>query len=66
MTETLETPVIGITVDDEENGAYSKYPWYALRQNYSGAVVKAGGLPMLCPTSRALPRTISAESTGCW
>ena len=54
MTETLETPVIGITVDAEEDGAYSKYPWYALRQNYAGAVVKAGGLPLLLPNEPGL------------
>ena len=30
-------------------GGYSKYPWYALRQNYSGAVAGAGGLPLSLP-----------------
>ena len=43
------TPVIGLTVDWEEPGGYSKLPWYALRENYAQAVTKAGGLPILLP-----------------
>ncbi len=39
-------PVIGITLDSEETGGYAKLPWYALRKNYSEAVVRAGGLPV--------------------
>lgn len=42
-------PIIGITVDAEAAGGWSKLPWYALRQNYASAVAKAGGLPMLLP-----------------
>ena len=38
-------PAIGITLDSEEPGGYSKYPWYALRRNYADAVAAAGGLP---------------------
>ena len=39
-------PVIGVTLDSEQPGGYSKFPWYALRQNYAGAIFAAGGLPM--------------------
>ncbi len=42
-------PTIGITLDSEEPGGYSKYPWYALRQNYAAAVAAAGGLPLALP-----------------
>lgn len=42
-------PVIGITLDSEPPGGYSKMPWYALRENYCAAVTAAGGLPMLLP-----------------
>ena len=42
-------PVIGITLDSEEPGGYSKFPWYALRQNYCSAVAAAGGLPLPLP-----------------
>lgn len=42
-------PLIGITLDSEEPGGYSKMPWYALRQNYCEAVAKAGGAPIALP-----------------
>lgn len=45
----MNRPVIGLTLDSEEPGGYSKLPWYALRQNYCSAVVRAGGLPILLP-----------------
>ncbi|MGB0670989.1 MAG: gamma-glutamyl-gamma-aminobutyrate hydrolase family protein [Rhodospirillales bacterium] len=38
-------PIIGITLDAEDPGGYSKFPWYALRCNYAGAVAATGGLP---------------------
>jgi len=42
-------PVIGVTLDSEQPGGYSKYPWYAIRQNYADAIVAAGGLPIALP-----------------
>ena len=42
-------PVIGLTLDAEQPGGYSKLPWYALRQNYFSAVAEAGGLPIALP-----------------
>lgn len=45
----MSTPVIGITLDREEPGGYSKFPWLALRENYARAVAEAGGLPVLLP-----------------
>ncbi len=42
-------PVIGVTLDSEQPGGYSKLPWYALRQNYFAAVAAAGGLPIALP-----------------
>ena len=42
-------PVIGITLDSEEPGGYSKMPWYAIRKNYCEAVTEAGGVPVLLP-----------------
>lgn len=42
-------PVIGLTLDAEAPGGYSKLPWYALRQNYFSAVAEAGGLPIALP-----------------
>src|SRR5579862_4546393 len=45
----MSRPVIGLTLDSEPPGGYSRFPWYALRENYCAAVVAAGGLPILLP-----------------
>ncbi len=42
-------PLIGVTLDAEQPGGYSKYPWYALRANYTEALEAAGGLPVALP-----------------
>lgn len=42
-------PVIGLTLDAEPAGGYAKHPWYAIRENYCTAVLRAGGLPVLLP-----------------
>ncbi|HYZ42004.1 MAG TPA: gamma-glutamyl-gamma-aminobutyrate hydrolase family protein [Stellaceae bacterium] len=45
----MTQPVIGLTLDHEPSGGYSRFPWYALRENYCNAVRRAGGLPILLP-----------------
>lgn len=45
----MKRPLIGVTLDAEKPGGYSKFPWYALRQNYCEAVIAAGGLPIALP-----------------
>ena len=45
----MNEPLIGITADSEQPGGYSKFPWYALRQNYCTAVRMAGGVPLVLP-----------------
>jgi putative glutamine amidotransferase len=52
MTKRL--PRIGLTLDAENPGGYSAYPWYALRANYAGAIAQAGGLPLPLPHLPAL------------
>jgi putative glutamine amidotransferase len=42
-------PAIGLTLDAEASGGYSKLPWYALRQNYAESVARAGAVPILLP-----------------
>ena len=49
MSEAGARPVIGVTLDSEQPGGYSKLPWYALRQNYFEAVARAGGVPVALP-----------------
>jgi putative glutamine amidotransferase len=50
----MKQPIIGITADSEAPGGYSKYPWYALRQNYCSAVREAGGVPVVLPHELSL------------
>jgi putative glutamine amidotransferase len=50
----MSQPRIGITVDAEGAGGYSRFPWFALRQNYCSAVIRAGGLPLLLPHEPSL------------
>ncbi len=64
MTGAMTAPVIGVTLDSEEPGGYSKLPWYALRQNYSEAVGRAGGLPMLLPHEPELADAYLARIDG--
>lgn len=45
----MSGPIIGITVDSESAGGYSKFPWYAVRENYCRAVAQTGGLPIILP-----------------
>ena len=45
----MAQPLIGITLDSEDPGGYAKLPWYAVRENYCGAVHRAGGLPVALP-----------------
>ena len=49
MTGSPTRPLIGITLDSEESGGYSNLPWYALRENYSQSITRAGGLPVALP-----------------
>jgi putative glutamine amidotransferase len=45
----MAQPVIGLTLDHEPPGGWSKFPWYAIRENYCNAVRHADGLPILLP-----------------
>ena len=42
---TTKKPIIGITLDSENDGIYSKFPWYAIRYNYLHSIEKLGGVP---------------------
>jgi putative glutamine amidotransferase len=41
----MKKPIIGITLDSENPGNYSKFPWYAIRNNYLHSIEKYGGIP---------------------
>ena len=41
----MKKPIIGITLDSEDPGQYSKFPWYAIRKNYLDSIEQSGGIP---------------------
>lgn len=47
----MKKPLIGITMDSEDGSpdSYSKFDWYALRENYAGSVRHSGGVPLPLP-----------------
>jgi putative glutamine amidotransferase len=57
-------PVIGLTLDAEEAGGWSRLPWYALRRNYFSAVSEAGGLPVALPHQAELAGDYVAALDG--
>ncbi len=60
----MKKPLIGITLDSEKPGGYSKFPWYAARENYCGAVARAGGVPLLLPHETELAGRYLATIDG--
>jgi len=56
--------IIGLTLDREDGGGYSRYPWYAVRENYCAAVAAAGGLPVLLPHDAAAAEAYLAGLDG--
>ena len=57
----MRRPIIGITLDSEPPGGYSKFPWYAVRENYCAIVAAHGGLPVALPHEPELAETYLAE-----
>lgn len=49
MSEAGRKPLVGVTLDHEPAGGYSRFPWYALRDNYMSALAGAGALPVALP-----------------
>jgi len=54
MRAMTDRPIIGLSLDSEGPGGFSKFPWYALRANYFASVAAAGGLPVALPHEEAL------------
>ena len=50
----MSLPIIGMILDSEASGGYSKLPWYALRENYVRALADQGAVPFLLPHELAL------------
>ncbi len=49
MPHSSSLPVIGFSLDYETSGGYSKFPWYAIRENYLSSVWDQGALPLPLP-----------------
>jgi putative glutamine amidotransferase len=60
----MTRPLIGLTLDAEPAGGWSKYPWYALRQNYTAAVAAAGGLAVALPHDPGLAEAYLGRLDG--
>lgn len=41
----MKKPIVGITLDSEQSGNYSKFPWYAIRSNYLHCIENLGAIP---------------------
>ncbi len=59
-----QKPVIGLTLDAEAAGGWSRLPWYALRRNYFSAVAAHGALPVALPHHPDLAAEYVAELDG--
>ena len=44
--DIMQKPLIGITLDSEKKKTYSKFPWYALRENYVSSISKLNAIPI--------------------
>ncbi|MDH3242107.1 MAG: gamma-glutamyl-gamma-aminobutyrate hydrolase family protein [Alphaproteobacteria bacterium] len=66
MATARKRPIIGLTPDREDAGAfgYSKFPFYALRENYATSIARAGGLPFALPLEVDLIPDILARIDG--
>ncbi|MBN9565596.1 MAG: gamma-glutamyl-gamma-aminobutyrate hydrolase family protein [Alphaproteobacteria bacterium] len=42
----MSKPIIGITLDSQQPGGYSRYKWYALREHYADVIAACGGIPL--------------------
>ena len=45
----MKKPLIALTLDYETSKEYSKYPWYAIRENYFTSIEESGGIGVGIP-----------------
>ena len=64
MSLNAHRPLIGVTLDQETEPTYSKFPWYAVRENYMNAVVEAGGIPVGLPHNLELAQNYASLVDG--
>ena len=54
----MKNPIIGITLDFENSGGYSNFPWYAIRENYLSCLYKFGAIPFPILHENSLNNTL--------
>ena len=62
-------PLIGVTLDSEQPSVdgqpgYSRFPWYAIRQNYMDMIAECGGLPVALAHDPDLATALVARLDG--
>ncbi|MDC0651863.1 gamma-glutamyl-gamma-aminobutyrate hydrolase family protein [Alphaproteobacteria bacterium] len=57
-------PLIGLTLDLEEDKSYSVFPWYAIRKNYCSAVSTFGGIPIPLAYDKSAINTMLDKVNG--
>ena len=60
----MNRPLIGVTLDAEQPGGWSRFPWYALRANYTDAIAAAGGLAVALPHDPGLAAALLDRLDG--
>ena len=60
----MTLPLIGVTLDAEQPGGWSRFPWYALRANYTDAITAAGGLAVALPHDPAMTEALLDRLDG--
>ena len=60
----MKKPLIGITLDSEKKKTYSKFPWYALRENYLSSISRFSAIPIPLLHDRRLINSFSKLLDG--
>jgi putative glutamine amidotransferase len=60
----MTLPLIGVTLDAEQPGGWSRFPWYALRANYTDAITVSGGLAVALPHDPSMTDAILDRLDG--
>ncbi len=60
----MKKALIGITLDIEKKRTYSKFPWYALRENYLSSITKFNAIPIPLSHDKKLINSFSKLLDG--
>ena len=60
----MKKPLIGLTLDYEIETTYSKFPWYAIRENYFSSITAMGGIGIGIPHDKKNIKSIINKLDG--